>query len=353
MTSRPHADAPFLRACRGVTGGPDDRVPVWFMRQAGRSLPEYRAIRGAGSILDAIADPELSAEITLQPVRRYGVDAAILYSDIVVPVAAIGFGVDVAPGVGPVVDRPFAGRADLERLRPLDPEGDTPYVLETVRILARELPVPLIGFAGAPFTVASYLIEGRPSRTYTRTKALMHSDPGLWHELMERLADLAIVSLRSQVDNGAAAVQVFDSWAGALAPPDYERFVLPHSTRVFTEIADLDVPRIHFGVGTGELLGQMAAAGADVVGVDWRVPLDVARTRVPTGTSLQGNLDPALCLAPWDVVAEAVRDVLRRNGGHPGHVFNLGHGVLPETDPSILERVVELVHAEGRCTGAT
>jgi uroporphyrinogen decarboxylase len=353
MTSRPHADAPFLRACRGVTGGPDDRVPVWFMRQAGRSLPEYRAIRGAGSILDAIADPELSAEITLQPVRRYGVDAAILYSDIVVPVAAIGFGVDVAPGVGPVVDRPFAGRADLERLRPLDPEGDTPYVLETVRILARELPVPLIGFAGAPFTVASYLIEGRPSRTYTRTKALMHSDPRLWHELMERLADLAIVSLRSQVDNGAAAVQVFDSWAGALAPPDYERFVLPHSTRVFTEIADLDVPRIHFGVGTGELLGQMAAAGADVVGVDWRVPLDVARTRVPTGTSLQGNLDPALCLAPWDVVAEAVRDVLRRNGGHPGHVFNLGHGVLPETDPSILERVVELVHAEGRCTGAT
>ena len=353
MTSRPHADAPFLRACRGVTGGPDDRVPVWFMRQAGRSLPEYRAIRGAGSILDAIADPELSAEITLQPVRRYGVDAAILYSDIVVPVAAIGFGVDVAPGVGPVVDRPFAGRADLERLRPLDPEGDTPYVLETVRILARELPVPLIGFAGAPFTVASYLIEGRPSRTYTRTKALMHSDPGLWHELMERLADLAIVSLRSQVDNGAAAVQVFDSWAGALAPPDYERFVLPHSTRVFTEIADLDVPRIHFGVGTGELLGQMAAAGADVVGVDWRVPLDVARTRVPTGTALQGNLDPALCLAPWDVVAEAVRDVLRRNGGHPGHVFNLGHGVLPETDPSILERVVELVHAEGRCTGAT
>lgn len=353
MTPRPHTDAPFLRACRGIAGGPDDRVPVWFMRQAGRSLPEYRAIRGAGSILDAIADPELSAEITLQPVRRYGVDAAILYSDIVVPVAAIGFGVDVAPGVGPVVDRPFAARSDLERLRPLDPEGDTPYVLETVRILARELPVPLIGFAGAPFTVASYLIEGRPSRTYTRTKALMHADPSLWHELMERLADLAIVSLRSQVDNGAAAVQVFDSWAGALSPPDYDRFVLPHSTRVFAEIADLDVPRIHFGVGTGELLGRMAAAGADVVGVDWRVPLDVARTRVPAGTALQGNLDPALCLAPWEVVADAVRDVLRRNAGHPGHVFNLGHGVLPETDPSILERVVELVHAEGRCTGAT
>jgi uroporphyrinogen decarboxylase len=335
-----------------VAGGPENRVPVWFMRQAGRSLPEYRAVRGSGSILDAIRDPELSAEITLQPVRRYGVDAAILYSDIVVPVAAIGFGVDVAPGVGPVVERPFERAADLERLRPMDPEVDTPYVLETVRILAGELPVPLIGFAGAPFTVASYLVEGRPSRTYARTKALMHGDPSVWHQLMERLADLAVVSLRSQVDNGAQAVQVFDSWAGALSPPDYERFVLPHSRRVFAEVADLGVPRIHFGVGTGELLGLMAAAGADVVGVDWRVPLDVARTRVPAGTALQGNLDPALALAPWEVVADAVRDVLARNAAHPGHVFNLGHGVLPETDPTVLERVVELVHAEGRCDGS-
>lgn len=322
------------------------------MRQAGRSLPEYRSIRGSGSILEAIADPELSAEITMQPVRRYGVDAAILYSDIVVPVAAIGFGVDVAPGVGPVVERPFRSAADLERLRPLDPETDTPYVLETVRILARELPVPLIGFAGAPFTVASYLIEGQPSRTYTRTKALMHGDPALWHSLMERLADLAIVSLRSQVDNGAAALQVFDSWAGTLSPPDYEQFVLPHSRRVFAEVADLDVPRIHFGVGTGELLGLMADAGADVVGVDWRVPLDVARTRVPAHVALQGNLDPALAFAPWDVVAEATRDVLRRNNANPAHIFNLGHGVMPETDPTVLERVVELVHTEGRCDGA-
>jgi len=351
VTDHPHADAAFLRACRGIAGGPDDRVPVWFMRQAGRSLPEYREIRGSGSILDAIADPELSAEITLQPVRRYGVDAAILYSDIVVPVAAIGFGVDVAPNIGPVVERPFERAADLERLRPLEPDVDTPYVLETVRILARELPVPLIGFAGAPFTVASYLIEGRPSRTHTRTKALMHGEPALWHALMDRLADLAIVSLRSQIVNGAAALQIFDSWAGALSPPDYERFVLPHSTRVFAEVADLGVPRIHFGVGTGELLGLMAAAGADVVGVDWRVPLDVARTRVPSGVALQGNLDPALCFAPWEVVAEAVRDVLRRNAGAPGHIFNLGHGVMPETDPSVLERVVELVHAEGRCDG--
>jgi uroporphyrinogen decarboxylase len=321
------------------------------MRQAGRSLPEYRAIRGSGSILDAIADPELSAEITLQPVRRYDVDAAILYSDIVVPVAAIGFGVDVAPGIGPVVEQPFRRAADLERLRPLDPEADTPYVLETVRILARELPVPLIGFAGAPFTVASYLIEGQPSRTYTKTKALMHGDPALWHKLMERLADLAIVSLRSQIANGAVALQIFDSWAGTLSPPDYQEFVLPHSQRVFSEVADLDVPRIHFGVGTGELLGLMASAGADVVGVDWRVPLDVARTRVPANVALQGNLDPALAFAPWEVVAEATRDVLRRNAGNPAHIFNLGHGVMPETDPSVLERVVELVHTEGRCDG--
>lgn len=342
---------PFLRACRGIPGGPGDRVPVWFMRQAGRSLPEYRSIRGSGSILDAIADPELSAEITMQPVRRYDVDAAILYSDIVVPVAAIGFGVDVAPGIGPVVERPFTRAADLERLRPLDPEADTPYVLETVRILARELPVPLIGFAGAPFTVASYLIEGQPSRTYTRTKALMYGDPNLWHKLMERLSDLAIVSLRSQIENGAVALQIFDSWAGTLSAPDYEKFVLPHSQRVFAEVADLNVPRIHFGVGTGELLGLMAQAGADVVGVDWRVPLDVARTRVPANIALQGNLDPALAFAPWDVVAEATRDVLRRNAGNPAHIFNLGHGVMPETDPTVLERVVELVHSEGRCDG--
>ena len=321
------------------------------MRQAGRSLPEYRAIRGSGSILDAIHDPELSAEITMQPVRRYDVDAAILYSDIVVPVAAIGFGVDVAPGIGPVVAEPFAGKADLERLRPLDPEADTPYVIETVKILARELTVPLIGFAGAPFTVASYLIEGQPSRTYTKTKALMHGDPALWHALMERLADLAIVSLRSQIDAGAVALQLFDSWAGTLSPPDYERFVLPHSQRVFEGVADLGVPRIHFGVGTGELLGLMAGAGADVVGVDWRVPIDVARTRVPAGTALQGNLDPALCFAPWEVLADATRDVLRRNAGNPGHIFNLGHGVMPETDPEMLERVVELVHNEGRCDG--
>jgi uroporphyrinogen decarboxylase len=318
------------------------------MRQAGRSLPEYRAARGSGSILDAIAKPELAAELTLQPVRRYGVDAAILYSDIVVPAAAIGFGVDVAPGVGPVVEQPFAAAGDLDRLRPLEPEIDLPYVGETIKILVSELDIPLIGFAGAPFTVASYLVEGRPSRTYARTKALMHGEPELWSRLMERLADLALTSLRAQIEAGVAAVQLFDSWAGALSPPEYERFVLPHSRRVLEGLDDLGVPRIHFGVTTGELLRQMGNAGADVVGVDWRVPLDAARRRVGPGKALQGNLDPAVCLAPWEVVADAVRDVLARNGGHPGHVFNLGHGVLPETDPAILERVVDLVHAEGR-----
>ena len=335
----------FLSACRSE---PHDRVPVWFMRQAGRSLPEYRAIRGPGSILDAIKNPDLAAEITLQPVRRYGVDAAIVYSDIVVPVHAIGFGVDVAPGTGPVVDVPFSCAADLQRLRPLEPELDTPYVIETIRTLVRELSVPLIGFAGAPFTVASYLIEGRPSRTYGKTKALMHSEPALWFALMDRLADIAIASLRSQIEAGAQAIQLFDSWAGALHRTDYRTFVMPASAKVFAAIADLGVPRIHFGVDTGELLGSFAEAGADVVGVDWRVHLDDARRRVPAGIALQGNLDPAICYAPWAAVEAEVRDVLARNDGHPGHVFNLGHGVQPEMDPAILERVVELVHREGR-----
>ncbi len=340
-------DAPLLVAARG---GRASRVPVWFMRQAGRSLPEYRALRGEGSILDAIHDPELSAEITLQPVRRYGVDAAILFSDIVVPAAAIGFGVDVTPGIGPVVTEPFRTEADLARLRPFEPEVDAPYVAETVRLVVRELgsTTPLIGFAGAPFTVASYLIEGRPSRTYGRTKAMLHGAPELWARLLDRLADLAIASLRSQIDAGARAVQLFDSWAGALAPDVYAEHVLPHSAKVLAAVAD--VPRIHFGVGTGELLALMGDAGADVVGIDWRVPLDVARARVPD-KAVQGNLDPAVCLAPWDVVADRARDVLRRNAGRPGHIFNLGHGVLPELDPGVLARVVDLVHEEGRTDG--
>ena len=344
--------SPFLRAARNLaptSGSTDDRVPVWFMRQAGRSLPEYRDLRGEGSILDAIAQPDLAAEITIQPVRRYGVDAAILFSDIVVPVSAIGFGVDIAPGVGPVVEHPFRSAADLPRLRPLEPEVDTPYVLETIAILSRELDVPLIGFAGAPFTVASYLIEGRPSRTYGLTKAMMHGEPRLWHELMERLADLAIASLRSQVEAGARAIQLFDSWVGTLSEVEYVQFVAPHTARVFATIADLDVPRIHFGVDTGELLARMAQTGADVVGVDWRVPLDVAGRRIGADKALQGNLDPAICMAPWPVVEAEVRRVLADGERHPGaHIFNLGHGVTPDLDPGVLGRIVELVHAEGR-----
>ena len=344
MSSAGLAGSDFLRACRGE---PHDRVPVWFMRQAGRSLPEYRAVRGSGSILDAIADADRATEITLQPVRRYGVDAAILFSDIVVPAHAVGFGVEIVPGTGPVVAQPFRSRAALDRLRPLDPASDTPYVIETVRRLVRQLEVPLIGFAGAPFTVAAYLVEGGPSRHHERTKALMLSDERLWHELMERLAALAIASLTSQVAAGAAAVQLFDSWAGTLAPAQYRRFVAPHSRTVLDALADKGVPRIHFGVGTGELLDQMGACGADVVGVDFRVPIDAARARVGPGRALQGNLDPAIVLAGEAAACEAARAVLHANDGHPGFVFNLGHGVLPASDPDVLASLVRLVHDEG------
>jgi uroporphyrinogen decarboxylase len=333
----------FLAACRQE---PVPRVPVWFMRQAGRSLPEYRALRGSGTILDAVRHPELAAELTLQPVRRYGVDAAILFSDIVVPVAAIGFGVDVRPGVGPVIERPFRGSEDLARLRRLEPQQDLPWVQETVKILVKELTVPLIGFAGAPFTVASYLIEGGPSRDYAMTKRLMLSQPHIWTALLERLADLALDFLRAQVEAGVGAVQLFDSWAGALNPADYKRYVMPASARIFAGLEGLGVPRIHFGVGTGELLALMGQAGADVVGVDWRVPLDVARARVGFAKAVQGNLDPLVCLAPWPVVADHARRVLAEAGPRPGHIFNLGHGVAPQTDPDILTRLVDLVHAE-------
>jgi uroporphyrinogen decarboxylase len=321
-------------------------TPVWFMRQAGRALPEYHARRGPGSLLDVIRDPARAAELTLQPVQRYGVDAAILYSDIVVPVAAIGFGVDLAPGVGPVVERPFASAADLDRLRPLEPSEDVPFVAETVRILVKELDVPLIGFAGAPFTVASYLIEGRSTRDFVKTKALMYGEPAVWSALLERLADLAATSLLAQVEAGAEAVQLFDSWVGALSAADYRRYVLPATTRVFAALADRGVPRIHFGVNTGELLGDLAAAGPEVVGVDWRVPLSEAWARVGPDVALQGNLDPAVCLTPWPIVATKAREVLADVGGRPGHIFNLGHGVLPSTDPGILTRLVELVHSE-------
>jgi uroporphyrinogen decarboxylase len=319
-------------------------TPVWFQRQAGRHLPEYHEVRRPGSILDTIRIPELATEITLQPVRRYGVDAAVLYSDIVTPLAAIGVGVDIEPGVGPVTDPPFRSAADLGRLRPLDAD-DVCHVTDTVELLAAELSVPLLGFAGAPFTLASYLIEGRPSRTHGRTKALMLGEPTVWHDLCERLADIAVEFLRLQVLHGASAVQLFDSWAGALDPATYATHVAPHTRSIFERIADLGVPRAHFGVGTGELLTLIAETGPDVVGLDWRVPLDVGRSRIGD-RAVQGNLDPAVCLAPIPVVEAATRDVLARNGERPGHIFNLGHGVLPETDPAALARVVEIVHGD-------
>jgi uroporphyrinogen decarboxylase len=343
------ADTDLVRACLRQ---PVSRTPVWFMRQAGRSLPEYRAARGEGSILSAIEDGGLAAELTLQPVRRYGVDAAILFSDIVVPIYAIGFGVDVEPGRGPVVDRPFRSADDLARLRPLEPETDVPYVAEAVRLVARELSgssTALIGFAGAPFTVASYLVEGGPSRDFAKVKALMHSEPDLWAELMERLSALAIASLRAQITAGVDAVQLFDSWTGALSPEEYIRFALPATRAVLSGISDLGVPSILFGVGTGELLGPMGTSGADVIGIDWRVPLHVARQRIGRPCAVQGNLDPALCGAPWPVVEQATRQVLASgaaDGSGTGHVFNLGHGVLPDTDVGILGAVVELVHEE-------
>ena len=342
---------PFLAA---ATGRPTHRTPVWFMRQAGRSLPEYRAVRGEGSILDAIKQPALAAEITLQPVRRYGVDAAVLYSDIVVPAHAVGFGIDVAPGTGPVAAEPLRSRGDLARLRPFEPEADTPYVLDTVRLLAAELPVevPLLAFAGAPFTVASYLIEGRPSKTYQNTKRLMHTDPVLWHDLMERLVQHAVASIGSQLDNGARAFQLFDSWAGALSREDYDRFVLPHSTAVFAALGETyGVPGIHFGIGCDHLLESMLTAargdgaGTPVLGLDWRTPIRTARQRMGSDLVVQGNLDPALVLAGADVALAGADAVLDDNDGHPGHIFNLGHGVQPDTDATVLEQVVAHVHA--------
>ncbi|HEY3484280.1 MAG TPA: uroporphyrinogen decarboxylase [Ilumatobacteraceae bacterium] len=340
--------APFLDA---AAGRPARHTPVWFMRQAGRSLPEYRAVRGDGSILTAIKDPELAAEITLQPVRRYGVDAAVLFSDIVVPAHAVGFGIDVSPGTGPVAEHPLRTNADLARLRPLEAD-DIAYVAETVELVAAELPadVPVLAFAGAPFTVGSYLIEGRPSRTYQNTKALMHTDEGLWHGLMERLAELAVEFVDVQLTHGARAFQLFDSWAGALSRRDYERFVLPHSRRVFAELAvrHPGVPGIHFGIGCDHLLEAMYSAGPRVIGLDWRTRIADARRRLGVDTVIQGNLDPALVLAGTAVALAGTDDVLADNGGHPGHVFNLGHGVQPDTDPDVLAAVVEHVHERTR-----
>jgi uroporphyrinogen decarboxylase len=335
------ADSPFLQAARG---GTPSHTPVWFMRQAGRSLPEYRAVREGVPMLESCFRPDLVVEITMQPVRRHGVDAAIFFSDIVVPLKAIGVDLDIVPGTGPVVAEPIRSADQLAQLRDVEPDDVEP-IAESVRALVEELgSTPLIGFAGAPFTLASYLIEGGPSRDHRRTKQLMYSEPELWHALAGRLAAIAGQFLRVQVENGASAVQLFDSWAGALSQADYREFVLPHSTAALAAVADLDVPRIHFGVGTGELLGAMGEAGVDVVGVDWRVPLDEAVKRIGPGKAVQGNLDPTTLFAPTEVVEREAARVIEAGRAAPGHVFNLGHGVLPATDADALTRLVDFVH---------
>jgi uroporphyrinogen decarboxylase len=342
VTSPTPADSAFLRACRGL---PVPYPPVWFMRQAGRSLPEYRKIRDGIGMLESCRRPELVTEITLQPVRRHRVDAAILFSDIVVPLAAAGIDLDIVAGTGPVVAEPVRDAADVDRLRPIT-AADVGYVAEAVRLVVAQLgATPLIGFAGAPFTLASYLIEGGPSRTYRRTKAMMYGAPDVWDKLCARLAEITLAFLRTQVAAGASAIQLFDSWAGALSEADYRRYVLPHSAAVLTGLADAGVPRIHCGGGTAVLLRAMGEAGADVVGVDWRTPLDRATAQIGPGRAVQGNLDPALLFAPWPVIEAETRRVLGEGRAAPGHVFNLGHGVLPETDPDVLTRLVDLIHA--------
>ncbi|UFQ18746.1 uroporphyrinogen decarboxylase [Streptomyces huasconensis] len=334
-------DSPFMKACRREAV---PHTPVWFMRQAGRSLPEYRKVREGTAMLESCMRPDLVTEITLQPVRRHNVDAAIYFSDIVVPLKAIGVDLDIKPGIGPVVENPIRSRADLAQLRDLTPE-DVHYVSEAIGMLTGELgATPLIGFAGAPFTLASYLVEGGPSRNHEHTKALMYGDPQLWADLLDRLAEITAAFLKVQIEAGASAVQLFDSWVGALSPADYRRSVLPASAKVFDAVASYSVPRIHFGVGTGELLGAMGEAGADVVGVDWRVPMDEAARRVGPGKALQGNLDPAVLFSTREAVEAKTDEVLAAAKGLEGHIFNLGHGVLPTTDPEALTRLVEYVH---------
>ncbi len=296
-------------------------------------------------MLDACMRPDLIVEITMQPVRRHGVDAAIFFSDIVLPLKALGVDLDIVPGVGPVIAEPIADLEGVRRLPEFDPSR-LEFITEAVSGLTGELgATPLIGFAGAPYTLASYLIEGGPSKDHAKTKALMHSAPDVWAALLGRLAEISAGFLRVQVEAGAVAVQLFDSWAGGLSPADYRAHVLPHSTAVFSAIADLGVPRIHFGVATGELLSDMSSAGVEVMGVDWRVPLDQALTRIQPGQAVQGNLDSALVFAPWEVIESSTRQIVAAGEAAPGHIFNLGHGVLPDTDPDVLTRIVELVHS--------
>jgi uroporphyrinogen decarboxylase len=319
-----------------------ERTPVWFMRQAGRSLPEYRELRERHSFFELAGTPELCAEVTLQPVRRLGVDAAVLFADIMTPVLSMGIDVELVEGVGPVVAEPVRRAADVSRLR-IPEVGAFEPVLEAVRLVRAELESgrAVIGFCGGPFTVAGYLVEGKPSRDFARVKELMYRDPGVWHGLMQKLASAFAVYVRAKVAAGADAIQLFDSWVGVLSVPDYEEFVAPYSAHV---LAAVDVPTIHFGTGTAHLLGSMAAAGGDAIGLDWRVPLDEGWLAVGPERAVQGNLDPAVLLGPWERTETAALDVLERAAGRAGHVFNLGHGVLPATNPDDLARLVELVH---------
>ncbi|MBI4279862.1 MAG: uroporphyrinogen decarboxylase [Armatimonadetes bacterium] len=333
----------FLRACRRE---PVDRTPVWFMRQAGRSLPEYRALRERHTLLEVVAQPDLCAEVTLLPVSRLGVDAAILFGDITLPLPGMGIAFDLQENVGPVIHHPIRTAADAAALRLFEPEEHIAPLLEAVRIVRRESPVPLIGLAGAPFTLAGYAVEGRPSRDFLHAKGMMHGAPEVWAALMDRLADATIRYVQAQAAAGCQAVQIFDSWVGCLSPMDYRDHVQPHMARIVAAVRPLRIPIIHFGTGNPALLPLMAEAGGDVMGVDWRVRLDDAWAVVGGGVAIQGNLDPAAALAPFEVVARRAREVLDQAGGRPGHIFNLGHGVLPNTPVDNLRRLVDFVHEQ-------
>ncbi|MUT68840.1 uroporphyrinogen decarboxylase [Paenibacillus sp. NEAU-GSW1] len=333
----------FIRACRKETV---DRVPVWYMRQAGRYDPEYRKIKEKYSLLEICKQPELAAEVTMMPVRKLGVDAAILYSDIMNPVASIGIDFDIVANIGPVIANPIQTSADVERLKPIDVEGDLGHVLETIRILDRELKVPLITFAGAPFTIASYLIEGKPSKNYLRTKALMYSEPKVWHQLMDKLGDMVIAYLRAHMANGGKAFQLFDSWVGALTPEDFRQFVLPTIERIFAELADLPQPKIYFpGVSSGELLPELGNVKADVIGLDWRVSIPEGRKRLNGGFAVQGNLDPTVLTAPMSVIEQHAAAIIDQGLEQPGFIFNLGHGLFPEASLEKLTELTAFIHA--------
>ncbi|HEX6348323.1 MAG TPA: uroporphyrinogen decarboxylase [Candidatus Dormibacteraeota bacterium] len=332
----------FLDAARGR---PVDRTPIWMMRQAGRSLPEYRKFRETHRLVDIVADPDLCAEVTLQPVRRFEVDAAVMFADIMLPLGGMGVRFELVEDVGPVIAEPIRSPEDVDRLRVPDGEEAAPQVIAAVRRVVAESPVPVICFSGAPFTLASYLIEGRPSRDFQVVKRFMYQEPEAFDRLLGKLAAMASGYLSAQVAAGAAALQLFDSWVGALALEDYQARVQPHTRAVFEATAGLGVPRIHFGTGTAGLLEAIAATGCDVVSLDWRVPLDAGWARIGHRLGVQGNLDPAVLLGPPDLVRERARDVLARAGGRPGHIFNLGHGVLPDTPLENLQLLVETVHA--------